>query len=129
MTRAQSGQTWTGRIAHCVNCGASHTFTEQQIRRDQAELDMVPCEGSDKCTAMLCHTCRRECAECHRATCAEHLYLMDDGHKPQLWCLICRSQHIAEVALKTQDIAEFLRHCALAGLTLDETRALNRVVN
>ena len=127
-TRSASGQTWTGRTAHCLHCGASHTFTEQQIRRDEAELDMVPCGGSDACHAMLCPTCRHSCPLCGNATCAEHLRKADDTAGVP-WCEVCRMQYCAEVALETQDIAQFLAACAAAGLTLDETRALGKFVN
>ena len=124
-TRSESGQTWTGLVASCNHCGASKTFTREQMRRDRPELDMVPCQGSDQCTAMLCPTCRRECPTCGNFTCREHLHEFDGEDS----CEVCRMQRVAEVALETQDIAQFLAACSAAGLTLDETRALDKFVN
>jgi len=95
-TREHTGQSWSDLTASCLHCGASRTFTRQQIARDgdDACIPMVPCEGSDRCTAMLCPACQHQCPGCGCWTCREHLAeIPAEGDSPaELRCEVCRAE-------------------------------------
>ena len=101
----------------CIHCGAQANFTRDQVLRDSLDsiideaLDLVPCQGSDDCTTMLCRDCVTKCDSCDLPTCAEHLAPPADDVSEK-FCAICRANlDQAEPYIpEKMDIEESLMH-------------------
>ncbi len=89
--REATGSKWTTSAAcwrwECLHCGKTKVFWRAYVRRGDAEVEMVPCQGSDSCRHMLCPECRVQCDWCGLWTCREHLK-GDDA----LLCEVCRKE-------------------------------------
>ena len=122
MKLAMKSQTWDGLTATCNHCGVAKTFTREQIRRDDACLDQVPCQGSDDCDQWLCPSCRQECPGCGLATCREHLEPVDPSEPRHLLCAICRAAYYEAQAcgINTQPDAKLAVLAAQDGMALAE---------
>lgn len=82
----------------CLNCSAMHTV---DVGDDRADVDFVPCQGSDSCESMLCQDCRHKCTECGLWACYDHMgwfigervchlclaKLLDEMGEPECQCM------------------------------------------
>ena len=126
-TREANGQTWDGLTATCHHCSESKTASMAQLRRGDDIMPMVPCQGSDTCTEMLCESCRRRCNNCGLPTCGEHLVRIPTEHCELYFCEVCRAEMAEDerldLDLEEQLPAAFAQQCAEAGVSLDEYAA------
>lgn len=107
--------------AQCPTCG--HRALADRDEDGFAELDTVPCQGSDTCCRHLCENCRIECDGCGLHACASHVTQIDG----ETYCWICARELRDGVQLAPQAVCERLSVLAQAGCTLAETRAAMQI--
>ncbi len=52
----------------------------QKAERDEdavPDLDLVPCQGADECSKVLCPICRTQCRECGLHACEAHISFIE----------------------------------------------------
>jgi hypothetical protein len=69
-----------------------------------AEMETVPCQGSDDCRARLCAACERKCSDCGLPACSEHL--VDVSGKTI--CAICLAGQLADAFAELYGAAEIM---------------------